>query len=98
VGFSFNKDKRHPRFLDDTEKAFVESDPELQEAIRELDFLQDKYERNPIPELASELAQAQSRVLNTRQRLSYKRLAQVRREFGPKQTVIDINGQLDGII
>ncbi|EED20923.1 C2H2 finger domain protein, putative [Talaromyces stipitatus ATCC 10500] len=93
-----NKDKRRPRFLDDTEKALVESDPELQAAIRELDSLQDDYERNPIPELASELAQAQGRVLNTRQRLRYKRLAQVRRDFGPKQAVIDANGQLDGTI
>lgn len=37
-------------------------------------------------------------MLNTRQRLRYKRLGQVRREFGPKQAVIDINGQLDGTI
>ncbi|KUL81629.1 hypothetical protein ZTR_10596 [Talaromyces verruculosus] len=32
-GMNRNKDKRRPRFLDDTEKAFVESEPELQEAI-----------------------------------------------------------------
>jgi hypothetical protein len=93
-----NKDKRRPRFLDDTEKAFVESEPELQEAIRELDYLQDIYEQNPIPEFASEVALAHKRVLNTRQRLRYKRLGQVRREFGPKQAVIDTNGQLDGTI
>ncbi|KUL83660.1 hypothetical protein ZTR_11050 [Talaromyces verruculosus] len=97
-GMNRNKDKRRPRFLDDTEKAFVESEPELQEAIRELDYLQDNYEQNPIPELASVVAQAQKRVLNTRQRLRYKRLGQVRREFGPKQAVIDTNGQLDGTI
>ncbi|EED24131.1 conserved hypothetical protein [Talaromyces stipitatus ATCC 10500] len=96
--FNRNKDKRCPRFLDDTEKAFVESELELQEVIRELELLQDNYEQNPVTELASELAQAQSRVLNTRKRLRYKLLAQIRREFGPKQAVIGINEQLDGTI
>lgn len=76
----------------------MESEPELQKAIRELDYLQDNYEQNPIPKLASEVAQAQKRVLNTRQRLRYKRLGRVRREFGPKQAVIDTNRQLDGTI
>ncbi|EED18141.1 hypothetical protein TSTA_119050 [Talaromyces stipitatus ATCC 10500] len=66
-------DKCRPRFLDDIERAFVKGEPKFQEAISELELLQDNYERNQVTEL-------------------------VRRKFGPKQAVIDINGQLDDTI
>lgn len=53
-----NKDKHRPRFLNDMEKAFIESELKLQEAIYKLDYLQNNYKQNLIFKLTLVVTQA----------------------------------------
>jgi hypothetical protein len=91
-------DKRRPRYLDDTQKALVEDDPELQTAISNRDALLDKFQQTPNPTLGQDVAEAERNIKNTRQRLRYRRKKEVRQAFSVEQAVKDTNGQLAGTI
>ncbi|OKL55298.1 hypothetical protein UA08_09463 [Talaromyces atroroseus] len=89
-------DKRRPRYLDDTQKALVEDDPELQTAISNRDALLDQFQQTPDATLAHAVAEAERNIKNTRQRLRYRRKKEVRRAFSDEQAVKDANAQLSG--
>ncbi|KAL3703732.1 hypothetical protein TMatcc_009421, partial [Talaromyces marneffei ATCC 18224] len=91
-------DKRRPRYLDDTQKALVEDDPELQTAISNRDALLDKFQQTPNPTLEQDVAEAERNIKNTRQRLRYRRKKEVRHAFSDEQAVKDINAQRAGKI
>ncbi|KAF3405616.1 hypothetical protein DPV78_003450 [Talaromyces pinophilus] len=91
-------DKRRPRYLDDTQKALVEDDPELQTAIRKRDALLDQFQQTPNPKLGQDVAEAERNIKNTRQRLRYRRKKEVRQAFSNEQAVKDINAQRAGKI
>lgn len=91
-------DKRRPRYLDDTQKALVENDPELQIAIRKRDALLDHFQQTPNLTLGQEVAEAERNIKNTRQRLRYRRKKEIRQAFSDEQAVKDINAQRAGKI
>lgn len=91
-------DKRRPRYLNDTQKALVEDDPELQTAISNRDALLDKFQQTPNPTLGQDVAEAEQNIKNTQQRLRYRRKKEVRQAFSDEQAVKDINAQRAGKI
>ncbi|KAH8691891.1 putative C2H2 finger domain protein [Talaromyces proteolyticus] len=92
------KDWGRPRYLDDDAKALVDQDPELLDAIRHWNELEEAYERDLDPELIPALNEAQREVTNARQRARYKQKNDMRRGFSRKNAIIEINGQLSGSI
>jgi hypothetical protein len=84
------RDKRRPRHLDDSEKAFVERDSELQAAIRHHDDLIGESKQNPDPGLIRLVKESQQNVTNTRRRLRYKRKNEVRQELAGSRRLLTL--------
>ncbi|EDN05396.1 predicted protein [Histoplasma mississippiense (nom. inval.)] len=89
-------DKRRPRHLTDAQKAIVEQDPELQEAIQKRDRAKRRAVQTNDPEAIEKLEKRTADVKKTRRRLLYKHRKRVREEFDDEQAVIDIERQLSG--
>ncbi|EDN10985.1 predicted protein [Histoplasma mississippiense (nom. inval.)] len=89
-------DKRRPRHLTDAQKAIVEQDPELQEAIQKRDRVERRAAQTNDPVTIEKLGKLRADVEKTRRRLLYKYRKRVREEFDDEQAVIDIERQLSG--
>ncbi|EEH45265.2 uncharacterized protein PADG_01415 [Paracoccidioides brasiliensis Pb18] len=90
-------DKRRPRHLTDAQKATVEQDPDLQEAIQKRDRAEQRAVQTSSPEAIEKLERLKDDVKKTRNRLLYRYRKQVREEFDDEQAVIDIERQLSGM-
>lgn len=91
-------DTRRPRELTDEQKARIEEEFELKEAIERRDIFSKKLHRGK-PRSAKQLErldQLKKNVTNTRNRLLYDLRKRVREEFDSQQAVIDIERQLAG--
>lgn len=91
-------DTRRPRELTEEQKASVEDDPELQEAILKRDNLAEKLKRanKKGHKTLDRLHQLKKNVTNTRNRLLYDLRKRVREDFDSHQAVVDIGRQLAG--
>ncbi|OJD22678.1 hypothetical protein ACJ73_05976, partial [Blastomyces percursus] len=90
-------DKRRPRHLTDVQKATVEQDPELQEAIQKRDRAERRAVQTNSSEAIEKFERRKDDVKKTRNRLLYRYRKQVREEFDDEQAVIDIERQLSGM-
>jgi hypothetical protein len=89
-------DQRRPRYLNDSDRALVEKDPELQAAVRRQGDLENQCDHSNQPNLRETLQDQERKVRNLRRSLQEKRRKEVRRDFSRKQAVIDIQRQLTG--
>ncbi|EDN06475.1 predicted protein [Histoplasma mississippiense (nom. inval.)] len=90
-------DKRRPRHLTDAQKATVEQDPELQEAILKRDRAEQRVMQTNSPKGVEKFERRNDDVKKTRNRLLYRYRKQVWEEFDDEQAVIDIERQLSGM-
>jgi hypothetical protein len=91
-------DTRRPRELTDEQKASVEGDTELKEAIEKRDIFSEKLQggKKKTAKQLERFDQLKRNVTNTRNRLLYDLRKRVREEFDSQQAVIDIERQLAG--
>jgi hypothetical protein len=91
-------DPRRPRELTDQQKASVEQEPELMEAIQRRDQLAMQLACQPQKNgnQLEKLDRLKKAVTNTRKRLLYDLRIRVRQEFDDEQAVVDTERQLSG--
>jgi hypothetical protein len=89
---------RRPRELTDKQKASVEGNAELQEAIQKRDNFAEKLKHSSkkSTKKLNRLDQLKTNVINSRNRLLYDLRKRVREDFDSQQAAIDIERQLAG--